>query len=227
MTELLAAIFAATAAIVAFAAAVAAIRCYVKVADKESRYSIHWYLDRLWVDADSRRIDLANLQDSVDFMIHNREIDRDSRYPAPTSALIQEQFEERLKQAGWDFEANAEYTARLMWFVDTKELIARRHGCRFYAYLQASPYELPSSNHLGGCHIFSDGRASVDESIRRWKEHGFDNRKRFELLDKYLIKFIGEVENPLKNPDPVFPLHPWPSGIRLFENQQESSHDEF
>lgn len=191
-------------------------------------------LERLQNSADGHRCALARLQESVNFMIHNREIDRygngRGRYPAPTSALIQEQFEERLLQAGWDFKANAEYPARLFDFIDgnesTEKLIAPQYGCRFSAYLQAPPFETPDHRQLGGCASYGYSRPSVDESMRRWQEHGFDNQKRFELLDKYLIQFIGDIQNPSKTPDPLFPLHPWPSGTSRFENQETSSRGE-
>lgn len=224
MTELFAGIFACVAAIAACVAAVASIRCYVRIADKESRYSILWYLDRLWGEADSRQqIALANLQDSVDFLIHKRDVHRSSRYPAPSSELIQEQFEERLLEANWDFTANAEYPARIVWFVDSKALINLQHGCRFYAFIQASDHDLhdlTNLNRFGGCHVFGVHRASIDESIRRWKEHGFDNQKRFELLDRHLNEFIGSVENSPETSNPLFPRHPWPSGISRFEKQE-------
>lgn len=212
--------------IAACIAAVAAVRCFLVVTDKESRYSILWYLDRLWGEADSRQqIALANLQDSVDFLIHKRDACRErfGRYPAPSSELIQEQFEARLRQAGWDFTANAEYPARLVWFVDSKSLINSGHTCRFYAFIQASDHDLhdiTNQNRFDGCHVYGVVSVSVDESMRRWKEHGFDNQKRFELLDRHLHELIGSVENPREIPGPEFPRYQWPSGISQFDKQE-------
>ncbi len=225
MTNQLMAIIFSVGVIAACIAAVAAVRCYLVVADKESRHSIHWYLDRLWVDADSRRNDLENLQNSVDFLIHKRDACRErfGRYPAPSSELIQEQFEERLRVVGWDFTANAEYPTHLVWFVDSKGEINLSHGCRFYAFIQASNHDLhdiSNLNRFDGCHVYGVHRASIDESIRRWKEHGFDNQKRFELLDRHLNEFIGSVENSKEIPGSEFPRYQWPSGISRFEKQE-------
>ncbi len=229
MTETITSIFAFVAAIAACVGAVAAIKIYISLVFSKRRHSLNWYLEHSWVQADSHRIKLENLQDSVDFLIHKREreIYPDGRYPAPTSELIQEQFEERLRQAGWDFAANAEYPARLCRFIDGKEStskpIAVQHGGRFTAYLQFPSVIGFNDSQFDGFFIFCEGRASVDESIRRWKEHGFDNKKRFELLDRYLINFIGLVENPAKTPDPVFPRNSWPSGTNRFENPESPS----
>lgn len=223
MTNLLALIVSCVAAIVATATLTFFSVYYIRYM-RDRKLLIRW-LDRLKVDVDMQRISLANLQDSVDFLIHKRVACRESfeRYPAPSSELIQEQFEERLRQAGWDFSANAEYPARIVWFVDSKELINSSHGCRFYDYLQASDHDLHDRSNLNrfdGCHICGVHAGSVDESIRRWKSHGFDNKKRFELLDRHLNELIGSVENSPEIPGPEFPRYPWPSGIGRFETQE-------
>ena len=140
----------------------------------------------------------------------------------PDQALVQRQFNERLTQAGWDFAKCAEEPVYYITCIDSLGEINRANGCRFYAYMQVGCTDAKSWEEFqkqSGFILFR-GVASVDLSLKKWREHGFSREKCFLLLDKYLGILTGLGAAHLREWESPAPKHIWPHLIDFPEVAQ-------
>ncbi len=104
----------------------------------------------------------------------------------PDQAMIQKEFDARLREAGWNYQKHSDQPVYYVSCIDDRLEINRQGGCRFYAYIQIGFGELHEWEELqqqSGLMMFCSSRASTDLSLKRWEEYGFSREKRFLLLD--------------------------------------------
>lgn len=140
----------------------------------------------------------------------------------PDQTMIQRQFNDRLREAGWDFEKYAEEPVHYISCIDCRGEINRPSGCRFYAYMQVGLGDVKAWEEFqqhSGFMLFR-GVASVDLSLKKWRENGFSQEKCFLLLDKYLGILTGLGASHLRAWESPSPQHSWPHLIDFPEVAQ-------